>query len=136
MPRLATRLSRVECINRQRSETARAAGRALNVRLACAHLACQPDLELVRAKDTDPETFRSILETLAWARQDYAEAGRLAALKPPPEPRQPPPWAKTGTKPCAAEWVNWALGDHHEFVRASKAREGAVERARRRTSIG
>jgi hypothetical protein len=48
-----------------------------------AQVARQPEIALVTAEDADPETYRYMRETVAWARSDHAEAERLRALAPP-----------------------------------------------------
>ncbi len=94
MRALKSKVAKMEQARRVESEAGRDDHRRMMHMLNAAMVAHQPGLEQVLPEHTDPDTFRDILETLAWARGDYAEAERLHDLDPnKPIPRQPgTPW--------------------------------------------
>ncbi|MCW5769894.1 MAG: hypothetical protein KIT19_14555 [Phycisphaeraceae bacterium] len=76
----------------------------------------------MRPEHTDPETYRDIQETIAWARGDFAEADRLADLDPNKHVPPPPgtPWedqVRLGRE--AMDWTLKYAGDRTERVRAA-----------------
>ena len=93
MRSIRTKVTRIERAKRDRAVSHRYQNRALKHQLCFCLLDNTPGIERVRPEHTDPETYRDIQETLAWARGDYAEAERLADLNPdkhvPPTPGTP-----------------------------------------------
>ncbi|MBX3316696.1 MAG: hypothetical protein KF902_07520 [Phycisphaeraceae bacterium] len=93
MRAIRTKVTRMERAARVKEDAARRGDWLLNHRMCACMVARTPGIERVRPEHTDPETFRDIQETLAWARGDYAEAERLHALDPnkhvPPPPGTP-----------------------------------------------
>lgn len=93
MRSISGRVGKIEAARRDR----RAQQEFKSYRLMQMLCRCQvresPGIERVRREHTDPETYRDIQETLAWARGDFAEAERLADLNPnkhvPPPPGTP-----------------------------------------------
>lgn len=124
MRAIRTKVARIERAQGQ----ARAKSDAQHHRLM--HLICgalvreQAGIDNVRPEHTDPETYRDIQETLAWARGDYAEAERLADLNPDKHVPSPPgtPWAERML--LAREALDRTFedaGDRTERVRAAVA---------------
>ncbi len=93
MRALMSKVAKMEQARRAESEAGRDDHRRMMHMLNGALVAHQPGLDQVRPEHTDPETYRDIQETLAWARGDYAEAERLRDLDPgkhvPPLPGTP-----------------------------------------------
>ncbi len=93
MRALKSKVAKMERAKRAASEEDRAADRHIYQQICALLVHDQPGMLRVRPKHTDPETYRDIQETLAWARADYAEAERLADLDPnrhiPPPPGTP-----------------------------------------------
>ena len=93
MRAIRTKVTRMERARREAADASRKGDWLLNHRTCACVVAHQPGMALVRPEHTDPETYRDIQETLAWARGDYAEAERLHALDPnkhiPPPPGTP-----------------------------------------------
>lgn len=89
MRALKSKVAKMEQARRVESEAGRDDHRRMMHLINAAMLAHTPGLEQVQPSHTDPETFRDIQETLAWALGDYAEAERLANLDP--DKHVPPP---------------------------------------------
>lgn len=93
MRALKSKVAKMERARRVESEAGRDDHRRMMHMLNAAMVAHQPGLEQVGPEHTDPETYRDIQETLAWARGDHAEAERLRDLDPdkyvPPPPGTP-----------------------------------------------
>lgn len=94
MRALKSKVAKIEQARQVESEAGRDDHRRMMQMLNAAMLAHEPGLEQVRPDHTDPETFREMQETLAWARGDFAEAERLGDLDPEKHVPQPPgtPW--------------------------------------------
>lgn len=90
MRALKSKVAKMEQARRVESEAGRDDHRRMMHMLNAALVVHQPELDQVRPEHTDPETYREIQETLAWARSDFTEAERLAALDPD-KPVPPPP---------------------------------------------
>jgi hypothetical protein len=90
---LRSRLTRMERQSRRDEDASRAHDSMLSHQIGALIVFKELGLALVRQEHTDPETFRHIQETLAWARGDFREAERLADLDPnkhvPPPPGTP-----------------------------------------------
>jgi hypothetical protein len=111
MRALKSKVAKIERARHGESEADRRHHWILNNRLCACLVAHQPGLEQVRPEHTDPETYRDIQETLAWARGDYAEAERLADLNPDKHvpPPQGTPWEEQMR--LAREALDRTLGD-------------------------
>lgn len=96
MRAIRTKVARIERTRRAESDADRRQHWLLSHRICACLVAHQPGMDRVRPEHTDPETFRDIQETLAWARGDYEEAERLADLNPDKHVPPPPgtPWAE------------------------------------------
>lgn len=94
MRSLKSKVAKMERVRHGESEADRRHDNLLHHRLCACLVAHQPGMVHVRPEHTDPETYRDIQETLAWARGDYAEAERLADLNPDKHVPPPPgtPW--------------------------------------------
>ncbi|MBX3316424.1 MAG: hypothetical protein KF902_06115 [Phycisphaeraceae bacterium] len=94
MRAVRTKVTRMERAAREKADAAWQGDWLLMHRLSACQVAYTPGIERVRPEHTDPETYRDIQETLAWARGDYAEAERLHALDPNKQVPPPPgtPW--------------------------------------------
>lgn len=86
---LKSKVAEMERARRAESDEHRDDHRRLMHMLNGALVAHQPGLAQVRPEHTDPETYRDIQDTIAWARGDFAEADRLADLDP--NKHVPPP---------------------------------------------
>ncbi len=93
MRSLRTKVGRIEAARRQVSVKSKAHHHRLMQLINGSLVREQLGIDRVRPEHTDPETYRDIQETLAWARGDYAEAERLRELDPnkhvPPPPGTP-----------------------------------------------
>lgn len=124
MRSLKSKVVKMERERHGESEAHRRHDNLLHHRLCACLLAHQPDMTRVRPEHTDPETYRDIQETLAWARGDYAAAERLADLNPDKHVPPPPgtPWAEQMRLAREALDRTFAeAGDRTERVRAAVA---------------
>ncbi len=94
MRALKSKVAKMEQARRVESDAERDDHRRMMHMLNAAMVAHQPGLDQVRPEHTDPDTYRDIQETLAWARGDFAEAERLRGLDPDKHVPPPPgtPW--------------------------------------------
>ncbi len=94
MRALKSKVAKMEQTRRAKSEAGRDDHRRMMQLINAAMVAHEPGLDQVRPEHTDPETYRDIQETLAWARGEYAEAERLRDLNPDKHVPLPPgtPW--------------------------------------------
>ncbi len=128
MQALKSKVAKIERARSMESEAGRDDHRRMMQVLNGALVAHQPELEQVRPDHTDPETYRDIQETLAWARGDYSEAERLHDLDPNKHVPPPPgtPWVERMR--LAREALDRTFGDagdKTERVRAAVARVAA-----------
>lgn len=132
MKRSSNRIAKLETQVARRWKTEYRGNRALDVRLACAMLACEPGLALVAACDTDAETYREIEETRAFARRDYQSAERLAAARPKCQPL-PAGASREETRRiyAAALDVSDVAERHEQAILAARARLGITADRRR-----
>ena len=124
MRSIRTKVGRIERAKRDRAVSHRHQNRTLKHQLCFCLVENTPGIDRVRPEHTDPETYRDIQETLAWARGDYAEAERLADLKAVKHVPLPPgtPWDER--KRIAREALDRTFeyaGDKTERVRAAIA---------------
>lgn len=114
MRSIRTKVTRIERVKRDRAVSHRYQNRALKHQLCFCLVENTPGIARVRPEHTDPETYRDIQETLAWARGDYAEAERLADLRPDKHVPPPPgtPWAERMR--LAREALDRCAGEAHE----------------------
>jgi hypothetical protein len=94
MRALKSKVAKMEQARRVESEAGRDDHRRMMHMLSSALVAHQQGLEQVGPEHTDPETYRDIQESLAWARGDFAEAERLRDRDPDKHVPPPPgtPW--------------------------------------------
>ncbi len=122
MRSLKSKVAKMEQARRVESEAGRDDHRRMMHMLNGALVAHQPGLDRVRPEHTDPETYRDIQETLAWARGNFAEAERLHDLDPHKHVPPPPgtPWEEQMR--LAREALDRTFedaGDRTERVRAA-----------------
>lgn len=124
MRSLKSKVAKMEQARRAESEAGRDDHRRMMHMLNGALVAHQPGLEQVQPEHTDPETYRDIQETLAWARGDYADAERLHDLDPDKHVPPPPgtPWEEQMRLAREAlDRTTEDAGDSTERVRAAVA---------------
>jgi hypothetical protein len=126
--RAAARVARLETVIRPPARKGYQPS-ALDIRLARFRVSLEPDLHLVTAEDADPEMFRSIQETLAFAAGDMREGARLAMLRP--EVRLAP---LPGETPIEAlrRTIDQADKDYPEHKRREEA---AIAKAKARAAV-
>jgi hypothetical protein len=130
MRALKSKVAKMEQARRVESEAGRDDHRRMMHMLNAAMVAHQPGLDQVRPEHTDPETYRDIQETLAWARGDFAEAERLRDLDPDKHVPPPPgtPWEEQMR--LAREALDRCADDAHERAqRVMAAVDAACEPA-------
>ena len=104
-------------MERARREAAHASRKGdwlLNHRTCACLVAHTPGIERVRPEHTDPETYRGIQETLAWARGDYEEAERLHALDPNKHVPPPPGTSREEQMRLAREALDRCADEAHD----------------------